>query len=203
MHCLLMGYREARAVPESRGLGWWLMGAICLCAIGAVLYALLVLTSGCTIYREFDPGTGRRVIDFRTAANFNAVTDEVLEDRNAIGAGVNSGSVNQDRLLDMEAIAPAAVPVIQAGGLTISAVVDHSTGTREWFAGLRGLAKSIVTAVLGSKAITETAKTLRANKAVDAAADTAAASGTSQLNLAREANRHAEVTQAAAIAAQQ
>jgi hypothetical protein len=183
--------------------------------VAFILLLILVATllSGCagtTRYTVYDPNTGNKLSEFKTDGNYNLEPSGTTTDRNSINPLPIGGGSAVDQARDNSAYAVTEAlddtqPTIKAGELEIYGTIDHATSIRERWIGRRGLAKSVVTGVLGAIGLGEWGRSARAETAVDMARTTGATqvdveslrTATEQARIAADSNVAIEAIQAA------
>lgn len=142
-----------------------------------IAFCVVVIFAGCTQtrYTTFDPHTGAKTAEFRTSANFNLANAASREDSNNIGGLPLFGGTGVDQATRTTAApVPEALtagrPTIAFGDFEVFGTIDHATPIRENWIGIRGLAKSVVTAVLGTVGLKEWGAVKKAEEATARAA---------------------------------
>lgn len=146
-----------------------------------LLFLPMLLTCACsnTRYTSYDPATGNKLTEFRTNANYNLANTGSTDDRNAINPLpiVGGSGVDQSRRTSAVPVTEALDerwPTIRAGDLEIYGTVDHATSIRENWIGIRGVAKSLATTILGSIGLKEWGLNHRAQTASEVSLGTGA-----------------------------
>jgi len=93
----------------------------------AILPLLVALVASCTTYKEFDPVTGQKVIDFSTNANIGITTSKIAESNSATqGIPLLGGGYRNDILTEADEN-QMGLASLEVGQMKMTGTVDHST----------------------------------------------------------------------------